>query len=113
MTFVAVSLALMMKPKRLGKLIAEMENEATMFFWGVVSLVIGIAMVLAHNVWAWDWRVVVTILGWLTLAKGLDVLLLPDKMKKRWAKTGNQKWSMLLVTLLLFGLVLACLGFTA
>jgi hypothetical protein len=69
-TFVAVSLALLIKPKLLERLFAEVENEATMFFWGTVSLVIGIAVVLAHNVWVPDWRVVITILGWLSLIRG-------------------------------------------
>jgi len=27
--------------------------------------------VVLHNVWVWDWRVTITILGWLTLIKGI------------------------------------------
>ncbi|MDD5014241.1 MAG: hypothetical protein PHW73_03940 [Atribacterota bacterium] len=112
-TIVVVSLALLIKPKRLERLFVEVENEATMFFWGIVSLVIGIAMVLLHNVWVPNWRVVITILGWLTLIKGVDVLFLPDHMRKRWPKMGNQQWQLILVFLLFIGLVLTYLGFTA
>ena len=112
-TIVVVSLALLIKPKYLESLFAEVENEATMFFWGIVSLVIGIAMVLVHNVWVPDWRVIVTILGWSSLAKGLDVLFLPEHMRKRWPKMGNWQWRIIFVFLLFSGFVLTYLGFTA
>lgn len=112
-TIVVVSLALLIKPKRLEKLFAEMEDEATMFLWGKVSLVIGIAMVLIHNLWVKDWRIIVTILGWLSLLKGLDVLFLPGHMRKRWAKMENRQWRLIFVFLLFIGLVITYLGFTA
>lgn len=112
-TIVVVSLALLMRLKRLEGLFTEVKNEATMFFWGIVSLVIGIAMVLIHNVWVSDWRVVITILGWLTLVKGLDVLFLPQHMRKRWLKMENWKWVVILVFLQFIGLALTYLGLTA
>jgi len=112
-TIAVVSLALLIKPKRLEKLFAEVENEATMFFWGMVSLVIGIAMVLVHNVWVPNWRVAITILGWLTLVKGLDVLFFPEHMRKRWPKMENRQWVLILALLLFIGLVITYLGFTA
>ncbi len=111
-TIVVVSLAFLMKPKRLEKIFTEVENEATMFLWGMVSLVIGIAMVLVHNVWEPDWRIIITLLGWLTLVKGLDTLFLPERMRKRWPKMGNLQWIVILVFLLIVGLVLTYLGFT-
>lgn len=112
-TIVVVSLALFIKPQSLKGLIAESKNEATMFVWGVTSLTIGIAMVLTHNVWVLDWRVAVTILGWLTLLKGLDILFLPEHMRKRWPKMGRRQWLLVLVFLLFFGLAIAYLGFAA
>jgi uncharacterized membrane protein len=112
-TIVVVSFALLINPKRLERLFAEVENEATMFFLGIVSLVIGITMVLVHNVWAPDWRVAITILGWLTLFKGLDILFLPECMKKRWPKMKNWLWLLIFTFLLFSGLVLAYLGFVA
>lgn len=112
-TIVVVSLALLIKPKRLEKLFTEVENEATMFFWGIVSLVIGIAMVLAHNLWVRDWRVIITILGWLSLIKGLGTLFLPERMRKRWPKMKNWQWIMVFVFLLFIGLAITYLGFTA
>ena len=45
----------------------------------IISLA-GLAMVLAHNVWSkCPVVVIVTLLGWLTLIKGILYLLLPAK----------------------------------
>lgn len=110
-TIVVVSFALLINPKRLEGLFTEVKNEATMTFLGVITLIIGIAMVLAHNVWVLDWRVAITILGWLTLLKGLDLLFLPERMKERWPKMKNRLWLLIFTFLFLGGLVLAYLGF--
>ena len=112
-TIFVVSLSLLVKQKVLGKLVAEMKNEAIMYFGGIFSLVVGIAMVLAHNVWVLNWQVIITILGWLSLLKGLDVLFLPKRMKTRWAKMEKKQWFIIFLSLLIFGLILIYFGFTA
>ena len=57
---------------------ALVHNAPLMFFIGVATLFGGLAMVLAHNVWSGSGlAVVVTLLGWTTLAKGLLFLFLP------------------------------------
>ncbi len=112
-TIAVVSFVLLIKPKRLGRLFAEVENEAIMFFLGIVTFAIGLAMVLVHNLWVPDWRVAITILGWLTLFKGLDLLFLPERLKKRWPKMKNWLWLLIFTFLLLSGLVLTYLGFSA
>ena len=50
---------------------------APMYILGVVPLAAGLAMVLAHNRWSGGVAtVVVTVIGWLSLAKGLLFLFL-------------------------------------
>ena len=54
-----------------------LRNPPEMFLTGVLTLVAGLAMVLAHNIWSGGvLPVVVTIFGWLTLIKGFMFLLL-------------------------------------
>ena len=45
-------------------------NRALMFLAGVVTLPAGLAIVLTHNVWVADWRVLITLLGWLAAIGG-------------------------------------------
>jgi hypothetical protein len=49
---------------------------------GVMTLVAGLAMVLAHNIWSGGaLPVIVTLIGWITLVKGLLFLFLPTEME--------------------------------
>jgi ABC-type phosphate/phosphonate transport system permease subunit len=50
-----------------------------MYLAALVGVVAGLAIVLVHNVWTADWRVLITLLGWINLIRGVASLLLPDK----------------------------------
>jgi uncharacterized membrane protein len=109
-----VCLALLVKPKYLKRLFASMEDEGNLFMWGLISLVIGIATVLAHNIWMKNWQVIVTILGWLALIKGLSLLFLPEFLKKWVKKMEDKQWMpIVLVAGVFVGLIITYLGFTA
>jgi len=57
---------------------ALLNNAALMWVLSVITLTIGLAMVLAHNVWSGGaLPVIVTLVGWATLIKGLLFLFFP------------------------------------
>lgn len=70
------------KEAALGAVTALIHDPAILLVLGVVTLAAGLAMVLAHNVWSGGaMPVVVTLIGWISLAKGLFfVILSPDAM---------------------------------
>ena len=47
-----------------------MASRALMFLSGLITMPAGLAIVLAHNVWTADWRVLITIFGWLNTIGG-------------------------------------------
>ncbi|MGA8436700.1 MAG: hypothetical protein WB762_08640 [Candidatus Sulfotelmatobacter sp.] len=52
-----------------------LQNPSMMFILGVITLAGGLALVLAHNIWSGGALVVVvTLVGWATLIKGLSFL---------------------------------------
>jgi nitrate reductase gamma subunit len=53
-----------------------LKDDAAMFVLGLILLIAGAAMVLAHNVWG-GWALIVSIVGWAMLIKGLLTLLIP------------------------------------
>jgi hypothetical protein len=56
---------------------ALVHNAPILFFGSVMAMVAGLAIVLAHNVWSGGaLPVVVTLVGWISLIKGLIFLLL-------------------------------------
>jgi vacuolar-type H+-ATPase subunit I/STV1 len=54
-----------------------LHNPPAMFIVGLITLAVGLAMVLVHNIWSGvALPIVVTLVGWLTLIKGLLFLFL-------------------------------------
>jgi hypothetical protein len=62
------------------RLMAEqlLHNYALIYLSGAVTLVTGLAIVNLHNLWVRDWRVAITVLGWLTLIGGIVRILVPQ-----------------------------------
>ncbi|MBN3509843.1 hypothetical protein JYB55_13440 [Mycolicibacterium septicum] len=57
------------------------ENRAFGLTYGYLSLFLGLASVLLHNVWELNWHVLITIFGWLALIKGVIVIAWPEVSK--------------------------------
>jgi len=57
--------------------IEAVHSPTLIYFSGLLSLPIGIAILNVHRAWTADWRVVVTILGWLFTLGGIMRILLP------------------------------------
>jgi vacuolar-type H+-ATPase subunit I/STV1 len=61
---------------------ALLQNPVMTLILGVITLAAGLAMVLAHNIWAGGaLAVVVTLVGWMALIKSLFFLFLPHEME--------------------------------
>ncbi|HET7680661.1 MAG TPA: hypothetical protein VFK79_11060 [Xanthobacteraceae bacterium] len=45
----------------------------------IIGVIAGLAIVLVHNVWVLNWRVLITLLGWLNLIRGALSILLPEQ----------------------------------
>jgi hypothetical protein len=52
-------------------------SRAIIYTTGVLALLAGVAVVNAHNLWVPDWRVIVTVLGWLLVVRGAMNLVFP------------------------------------
>ena len=56
-----------------------LDSHALIFVAGLVTLPAGLAIVLTHNVWTADWRVIITIVGWLSIVAGAIRLIAPQR----------------------------------
>ena len=45
---------------------------------GVLSLLAGLAIVIAHNRWSGGWPVIITVLGWLMVIGGVIRIVVPQ-----------------------------------
>jgi hypothetical protein len=55
-------------------------SKGLLWVTGLITFVMGTVIVALYNVWSVDWRVIVTLLGWLTAIKGAVILLFPSSM---------------------------------
>jgi hypothetical protein len=78
-----VAVAMMIhKQATLETVTALLHNALLMFLLGIIALASGLAMILTHNVWSGGTlAVVVTLIGWVTLVKGLLFVFLPPEME--------------------------------
>jgi len=53
-------------------------NRALMFIAGVITMTAGLAIVLTHNLWVADWRVLITLLGSLGAITGAFRIIAPQ-----------------------------------
>jgi hypothetical protein len=91
-------------------------SSELLFFLAMISFGLGLAMVLAHNVWSGGaLPVVVTVVGWLVLIKGVVLLLVPAPVLSQ-ALISMQygaRGALYLLPALLIGVYLTWGGFTS
>ena len=91
--FVVVGLALLLRNGYyMNAYKAWIKHEGLMLFTAMVVLVAGVALVLVHNVWIAGWEVLITIVGWAMILKGVLLAFLPKEFGKLADSLMKQKW---------------------
>ena len=67
----------------LGKVIEMTEDRAFVISTGYMTLLMGLVTVILHNHWVAEWVVVITVLGWSTLIKGVVKVGFPELIHKQ------------------------------
>jgi hypothetical protein len=78
---------------------------------GVLMFVAGLAIVRAHNHWARDWTVLVTLSGWFSLGQGLFRMFAAGLYQRRAADTDVMVFMVAEGVLLVCGLVMTFKGY--
>jgi hypothetical protein len=73
----------------------------------------GVAVVLTHNVWTPDWRIVITLLGWLAAIGGAMRIMVPQQSERigRWFTAHSASLTAAAVVWLAIGAVLCFFGY--
>jgi hypothetical protein len=76
-----MAIAMLMHKERCNAIMANIESNAGVSTLATVfTLLLGLLLVNMHNLWVQDWRVVITVLAWITLVKGVAFLFVPEHM---------------------------------
>ena len=59
-----------------------MNSPALIYLAGVLTLIMGIAIITFHNIWVMDWRTIITLFGYIAIVSGVFRMGFPTKVKK-------------------------------
>ena len=80
---VAIGAGLLLNTDAFEAMAAEfLKSPALIFLSGLLTLTAGLAIVNTHNVWAADWRVNITIYGWLGVIVGALRIVFPQLVEQ-------------------------------
>lgn len=114
--FVVVAVALLTKPQMFRTIVPEFTGSPTLLYLaGFFGLLAGMALVLTHNVWAPDWRLIITLIGWFTLVRALITIFQAQWIVAAGTAILAHRWIFpaAAVANLIIGLVLSYFGYSA
>lgn len=84
--YIIVGIGMLINPEHYHRMVEDFfRSPALLYLGGTMALAVGLSILYFHNVWSSDWRVIITILGWLASLKGAHLLLFPGHVAQLWA----------------------------
>jgi uncharacterized membrane protein len=114
--FVVIGIALLTRPEAYRSLLREFVASAvSMYIAGFLGLVGGLALLLTQNLWVLDWRLIITLIGWISVLRGVATILWPGSLAPvaDWVLKHRNSFAVSAVIDLAIGLVLGYFGYLA
>ena len=79
--YLAIGIGMLINPDFYKNMFTDfVGNTGVLYIGGMMALVVGLLIVMFHNTWTKDFSVIITVIGWLALIKGIVILILPKTM---------------------------------
>ena len=79
--YIVIALGMFARKESLSRIMEDFcKNSALLFYGGMFALVVGLAIILTHNVWVANWTVIITIIGWGGFIKGIWIIAFPGSV---------------------------------
>jgi hypothetical protein len=93
-------------PKRIKQIFDDLEDQKFLILASFLAIIIGLINILVHNIWEPNYKLVITLIGWIALIKGVLLFTFPNQFIS-WLKVSNIKFvQVVYILLLLVGLFL-------
>jgi len=77
--FLAIGAGMLLNRQIYATMVEQyLANYALIYLSGLFGLTVGIMVVLAHNIWTANWRVIITLFGWLLVIGGAVRVMFPQ-----------------------------------
>lgn len=111
LALVCIAASLLIQKKNIGLLFEAYKNPSVVYITGVVEIFLGLTLVVSHNIWSYDFRTIITCIGWLLLIRDAGRVLfstrVPELLTK--LKTMGAYFTPLLLLILLLVYILPIL----
>ena len=72
-------LILSFNPKRIKQIFADLKDEKFLIISSFMAIIVGLLNVLFHNIWEPNWKLIITLIGWVSLYIGLSLFIFPKR----------------------------------
>jgi hypothetical protein len=87
-------------------------SRGLIVFSGSVSLILGLAIAIGHPVYEFNFRGLITLLGYLLILRGMWRMAFPSRLQKKMADCFHQGYKEILIILIVLGIYLTYSGFS-
>ncbi len=64
-------------PKRIRQIFKDLRNEKFLILTAFIAILVGLLNILFHNIWEMNEKLIVTLIGWISLVIGLSLFIFP------------------------------------
>jgi len=100
--------ALLISKKGMEVMIAASKDETHIMFTGMLSLIIGLPVIILHNIWTFDVLGFVTFIGWVSTLKGVVRIAFPSFVVKKMESYNSESKVWLIVAVLIGAGLMYC-----
>ncbi|TXD48652.1 hypothetical protein [Polaribacter sp. IC073] len=64
-------------PRRSKQIIKDLHDEKFLIMASFISIIMGLLNILFHNIWEFNYKLLITLIGWTSLFIGLSLFVIP------------------------------------
>lgn len=98
-------------PIRIKQVFEDLKDRKYSNLVAFIAIIIGLLNIIFHNIWAYDWTMIITLIGWLSLGIGMFLFTFPRKAAKLLSYINLKLVQSIYILLLLVGLYLLNAGY--
>lgn len=70
-------------PKRIKQIFNDLKDEKFLIIASFIAIIVGLLNILVHNIWEPNWKLIITLIGWMALLEGLALFMFPKQTVNR------------------------------
>lgn len=98
-------------PTRIKQIFDDLKDHKFSTLAAFIAIVIGLLNILFHNIWEFNWTIIITLIGWIALGKGLFMFTFPKRAVKLIEFVNVRLVQVVYVLLFIVGLFLLNAGY--